>query len=199
MVQYSQGSCYCRYIYSQEIINAKHQVIFISPEMCLYHPSFSKLMRSSWHKRLWYGYQCCVSEVVVTNEPRFLEVCHYIYIYSIKAVLSAETFGSEMSSGMFQLMAQRRIGRFILTDFMKLSTWRTCSDRDWLSNDWRMFSFRWRNGCRLWFGLEDEVSGGMRLWIGIEERELYCSLSKRVYHVLETYTRTTETHQTLWA
>ena len=41
---------------------------------------------------------------------------------TIKAILSAETFGSEMRSGMFQLIAQRRIGRFMLTDSMKSST-----------------------------------------------------------------------------
>ena len=28
-------------------MNAKHQIIFTSPEMCLYHPLFSKLMRSA--------------------------------------------------------------------------------------------------------------------------------------------------------
>ena len=42
---------------------------------------------------------------------------------------------------------------------------RSCrSDRDWLWNDWRIFSLRsrWRNGCRLLFGLEDEGPGGMR-------------------------------------
>jgi superfamily II DNA helicase RecQ len=34
-------------MYAQEIVNAKHRMIFTSPEMCLCHPSFSKLMRSS--------------------------------------------------------------------------------------------------------------------------------------------------------
>ena len=130
----------------------------------------------------------------------------------IKTALSksAETFGSEMSSGMFQLMAQRRIGKFILTDFMKSSAWRT-------SNTFRQglivkrymnvlpFQWTWRNGAVFDSGLkmrflEACVCGLVSIdcqWYRTND-ELYWSLSKRVYHVLETYTRTTETHQTLW-
>jgi hypothetical protein len=43
-------------------------------------------------------------------------------LLTIKAVLSAETFMSEMSSGMFQLIAQSRIKRLRSTDFIKSNT-----------------------------------------------------------------------------
>ena len=71
---------------------------------------------------------------------------------------------------------QRGTGRFKWTDFMKSSTkleW-THSDRDWLSNDWRRFLLWWTNGCRLWFGLEDESPGGMFSWTSI--MVTYCLL-----------------------
>ena len=90
-------------------------------------------------------------------------------------------------------------GRFMLTDFMKSSTRWTLSERVWLSNDWRIFSLWWRNGCVLSLGLKMSVLEacihGLALGTIDWGRVAYL---KRVCHVLETYTRMTETHQTLW-
>ena len=146
--------------------------------MCLYYPSFSNL------KLMWS-----------------VDFMKNICMIAIDEAHCISQWGNGFRKAFGELMAQRRIGRFMLTNFMKSSTRWTCWERVWLSNDWQIFSIRCHSeemDAVLSLGFEDECSGGMYSWIGIGECVAYWSLLKCVCHVLETYTRTTETHQTLW-